>query len=88
MLEISNWRPVSLLNTDYKIIAKVIANRLKTVISEVVQEDQSYSVPERSIHDNINLIRDSIMYGNQNDLPLAICNLDQKKAFGSIDHDS
>ena len=42
LLEISNWRPVSLLNTDYKIIAKVLANRLKSVINDVVQEGQSY----------------------------------------------
>ena len=87
LLEISNWRPVSLLNTDYKILAKVLANRLKSVINDVVQEDQSYSVPDRSIYDNISIIRDSIMYANQNNLPLAICNLDQKKAFDSIDHD-
>ena len=85
--EISNWRPVSLLNTDYKILAKALANRLKNVIGDVVHLDQCYAVPERSIYDNINVIRDSIMYANHSDLPLALCYLDQKKAFDSIDHD-
>ena len=42
--------------------------------------------PRRSIQDNISAIRDNLMYTNQSDLPLAICNLDLKKAFDSIGH--
>lgn len=87
LLDVANWRPVSLLNTDYKIYAKVVANRLKNVIDQVVATDQSYSVPGRSIHDNIHLIRDSLMYCNSNNLPLALLNLDQKKAFDNVDHE-
>ena len=45
--EISNWCPVSLLNTDYKMFAKLLANRLKQSISNVIKQDQSYCVPER-----------------------------------------
>ena len=81
LLDIANWRPVSLLNIDYKIFAKVLANRLKSVIGNVVHTDQSYTVPERSMYDNISLIRDTIMYANSNNLQLhvAVLNLDQKK---------
>ena len=87
LFDISNWRPVSLLNTDYKILAKVIANRLKSVISDVVRHDQCYAVPGRSIHDNLNVIRDSIMYANHLNIPLALCNHDQKKVFDCVDHE-
>ena len=84
--EIANWRPVSLLNTDYKIFAKLLANRLKQLIGNVVHQDQSYCVPGRTIYDNISLIRDVINFCNFNDVPLAVVNLDQKKAFDNVDH--
>ena len=86
LADIANWRPVSLLNTDYKIFAKLLANRLKQCIGSVIKEDQSYCVPGRSIYDNINLIRDVLFYSNSNDVPLAVINLDQKKAFDNVDH--
>ena len=37
---LKNWRPVSLLNTDNKIIAKTLANRLYKVIAKFINEDQ------------------------------------------------
>ena len=86
LLDVANWRPVSLLNTDYKLFAKILSKKLKNVIDQVVQPDQSYSVPGRSIHNNINLIRDSIMFCNSKNVPLALLNLDQKKAFDNVDH--
>ena len=86
LADISNWRPVSLLNTDYKIFAKLLASRLKHCIGHVIGRDQSYCIPGRSIYDNINLIRDAIFYANVEDIPLAVLNLDQKKAFDNVDH--
>ena len=87
LADISNWRPVSLLNTDYKIFAKLLASRLKFCIGHVIARDQSYCVPGRSIYDNINLIRDIMFYANVENIPLAVLNLDQKKAFDNVDHD-
>ena len=56
LLDIANLRPISLLNIDYKIFAKVLANRLKSVIGNVVHTDQSYTIPERFMYDNISLV--------------------------------
>ena len=86
LTDIANWRPVSLLNTDYKIFAKLLSNRLKMYIKKVVHQDQSYCVPGRTIYDNICLIKDIINYSNINNLPLAVISLDQKKAFDNVDH--
>ena len=55
---LKNWRPISLLNTDYKIAAKALANRLRKVLESVVNTDQTGSVPGRTITDNLNLMRD------------------------------
>ncbi len=56
-LDLKNWRPISLLNVDYKIGAKTLANRLKMVLSSVLSEDQTCGVPGRSTFDNLRLVR-------------------------------
>ena len=50
--DVGNWRPISLLNVDYKIVAKVLANRLKTVLGSIIHPDQTCTILGRSIHDN------------------------------------
>ncbi len=50
---LKNWRPVSLLCTDYIILAKCLANRLKQYLDTIIHSDQTYCVPERSIMDNL-----------------------------------
>ena len=53
---LENWRPISLLNVDYKIITKVIANRIKTVLPNIIHESQSGFMKGRYIGENIRLI--------------------------------
>ena len=55
---IKNWRPVSLLCSDYKLLSKVLATRLSRVMEQVIQCDQTYCVPGRRISDHIILVRD------------------------------
>lgn len=51
------WRPISLLTVDYKILSKVLVNRLQKVLGEIIHPDQTCSVPGRSILDNLHLLR-------------------------------
>ncbi|MBN3285380.1 YTX2 protein, partial [Polyodon spathula] len=84
--ELKNWRPVSLLCSDYKIFSKALANRLRECIHTVVHKDQSYCIPGRTIFDNIFLIRDFLTASNLFNLDLGIISLDQEKAFDRVDH--
>ena len=53
---IKNWRPITLLNTDYKIAAKSIANRIKLVLPNLINHDQTGFLKDRFIGENIRLI--------------------------------
>ena len=84
---LKNWRPLSLLNTDYKILTKLLASRLQKVISEIVSLDQSGYIKGRYIGDNIRNIYDAIQYTAISNIPGMIVALDFEKAFDSISWD-
>ena len=85
-LELKNWRPISLLNTDYKICTKVLANRLRQVLPRIINKDQTCGIPDRSIYENLFLLRDTIDYVKHKELSAAIISLDQEKAFDRVNH--
>ena len=82
---LSNWRPITLLNSDYKIISKVLANRLRSVLTEVIKKDQTCGIPGRTINSNLSLLRDIVKYSNEENIPSAMLCLDQLKAFDRVD---
>ncbi|KAL5017683.1 hypothetical protein ScPMuIL_005234, partial [Solemya velum] len=84
---LKNWRPISLLNVDYKIIAKVLANRLKYVLQYIISQDQTCCVQGRDIAENIVALRDVIHYiENNRGLQGIILKVDQEKAFDRVSH--
>ena len=81
-----NWRPLTLLNTDYKIIAKVLANRLQTVLAILIGQEQSAYVKGRNLVDNVRSVIDIINEQNSHRRNAYIIFVDFKKAFDSISH--
>lgn len=66
--DIENWRPISLLNIDYKKIAKVLAKRLQMVLLSIINLDQQGFVKNRYLGFNICQIQDIFDYANELDL--------------------
>ena len=82
---LNNWRPITLLNVDYKIIARTLAQRLQKVITNVVSTDQNGYIKNRFIGLSIRQIQDIIDYAEENNLEGAVLFLDYQKAFDSIE---
>ena len=86
MSNIANYRPISLIATDIKILSKTLTNRLKPLMPAVIHKSQT-SVFKRQIDHTIHLLRDLIELSNHEDLDAAFIFLDQEKAFDRVDHD-
>ena len=84
-LDPRNWRPITLLNLDYKLAARVVAGRLLKVIHLIVAKDQTCGVPGRFIGENVSIIRNGVSFSSRTGVPLAILSLDQEKAFDRAD---
>ena len=80
-----NWRPISLLNTNYKVATKAIAARIAKVLFTLIHEDQTEYIKGRFIGQNIRLIADIIECTKMLDNPGIALFLDFKKAFDSLE---
>lgn len=74
--DLKNWRPLTLLGVDRKIIAKAIFLRIQEVIERLVGAEQTCVVHGRSMCDNLALIRDLYLYAIDRNVPLCIAGLD------------
>ena len=84
--EIGNYRPITLLNTDYKILTKALAIQLTDHISKLIHTNQAGFIPKRSIFDHIRLANAIINYAEVTEEDGAIIALDQEKAYDKIKH--
>ena len=82
---IKNWRPLSLVNTDYKIAEKAIANRTKLVLlrPNIINNDQTGFLKGRFIGENVRLIDSVVRYAAGKNIPGLLLFIDFEKAFDS-----
>ena len=83
---IKKWRPIALLNTDYKILSKIIVNRLIPIFENYISPQQNTGLPGRrieNIHYNIQALLELANQKNEN---LVIMSIDIEKAFDKISH--
>ena len=79
-----NWRPITLLNTVYKIASSCIAARLETVLPKLIVDDQKGFLKGRCTGENIRLLYGILLYDNQHQVPGLFLMVDFEKAFDSV----
>jgi len=82
--ELGNWRPITLLNTLYKLISAILAKKIKKVLPRLIGKEQKGFVDGRNIADAIRGVYDTIDYATNNKRRGIMLAIDFKKAFDSI----
>lgn len=82
-MEMSSYRPVSFLPIENKVLTKILANRLKTYISDIIHPDQTGFIPGRHIYYNLRRLF-NVMY-HDHKFEAVVIALDAEKAFDRIE---
>uniref|UniRef100_A0A670JBZ4 Reverse transcriptase domain-containing protein n=1 Tax=Podarcis muralis TaxID=64176 RepID=A0A670JBZ4_PODMU len=85
LTQVKNYRPISLLNTDYKIFAGILAKRLKKILVRIIHEDQAGFLPGRQLRNNIRNVINIIEYlSDRGDKQVSLIFVDAEKAFDNV----
>ena len=85
-MDLKNWRAISLVNTDYKFLTGLLANRLSPFLPILTNSDQACAINGRSIDDQLIYIYDMMNYIIRHNGKSMIVGLDLQAAFDKIDH--
>ena len=80
-----NWRPISLINVDAKIISKVIAARVKDVLPNIIHHNQTGNVKDRYIGETVRSIFDIMEFTDNENIPGILIFIDFRKAFDNLE---
>jgi hypothetical protein len=82
---LNDFRPISLVGSLYKILAKVLANRLRLVVGSVISESQTTFVKDRQILDGILIANEVVDEARKSKKELLLFKVDFEKAYDSVD---
>ena len=85
---LKHWRPIVLLNVDFKGLAKAIATRIKGVLGGIIEKDQNGFLKGRNIAHNLRKILDAMEFAEEHQLPMVLISIDFMKAFDRVEHNS
>ena len=80
-----NGAPLSLLNQDYKILSKLVAERMKIALPKIINYNQTGSLKGRYIGQNITTIMDLVYFTQDENIPALVMSVDFEKAFDTLE---
>ena len=83
--ECSSYRPISLLNADYKILAKALARRFEPAMPNIISKDQNGFMKNRHSFSNIRRLLNIILSPASTETPEVVVSLDAEKAFDRLE---
>ncbi|KAJ9566561.1 hypothetical protein OSB04_002527 [Centaurea solstitialis] len=83
-LSLQDYRPISLLNSFYKVISKILANRLKDFIGDVIGSEQTAYIKNKSILDGPLIVSEIISWIKNSNRSALVFKIDFEKAFDTV----
>ncbi|KYO44729.1 hypothetical protein Y1Q_0016843 [Alligator mississippiensis] len=84
--ELKNWRLITLLNFDSKLLAKVLAERFKSILGALIHKDQPCGMLGCQIHRALVQLRDALQLERERRQSVAVLNLDLEKTYDRTSH--
>ena len=85
-LQCTSYRPIPLLNGDYKILSKILAARLEKLLPHIISTDQTGFILNRHSSSNLRRLL-NIVYSPSAPVPEMVISLDAEKAFNLVEWD-
>jgi hypothetical protein len=83
--KLSNWRPITLLGSINKVLAKTLAGRIQSALTHIIRPNQTGFVEGRSILDNVFMAQEGLGWAEESGQDLVLLLLDFEKAFDRIE---
>ena len=83
-INIKDFRPIKLVGNVYKLLSKVLANRLRAVLDNLISETQNSFVGGRQILDSVLIANEFLESRLKSQLPSVVCKLDIEKAYDHV----
>ena len=84
--KLKSWRPLTLLSIDYKLLARIYAERLKKVLPQIISPEQTGFMENRDICENLRRMLETIEYANKTKKDGLIISIDFEKCFDRVEH--